>query len=53
MFTGYEDLYPELDTFTAEVYEADGPGTIEKVFNIYRNRGIVPIIYYKIGRAHV
>ena len=46
IFTGYEDLYSELDTFTAEVYEEDGPGTIEKVFNIYRNRGIVPIIYY-------
>ena len=46
MFTGYEDLYPELDTFTAEVYEADPKDTIEKVFNIYRNRSIVPIIYY-------
>ncbi|SVE64847.1 uncharacterized protein METZ01_LOCUS517701, partial [marine metagenome] len=46
MFTGYEDLYPELDTFTAEVYEANPKDTIEKVFNIYRNRSIVPIIYY-------
>lgn len=45
-FTGYEDLYEELDTFTTEVYEADGPGTIDKVFDIYRKRDIVPITYY-------
>ena len=45
-FTGYEDHYDELDTFTTEVYETDGPGTIDKVFDIYRKRDIVPIIYY-------
>lgn len=45
-FTGYEDHYDELDTFTKEVYDNDPTGTIDKVFDIYRNRGIVPIIYY-------
>ena len=28
-FTGYEDLYPELDSFTSEVYEADPQTTWE------------------------
>jgi SAM-dependent methyltransferase len=45
-FTGYEDHYSELDTFTNEVYQKDPQDTIERVFNIYRNRGIVPIIYF-------
>jgi len=46
MFTGYEDHYAELDTFTKEVYDANPAETIERVFNIYRTRGLVPIIYY-------
>jgi SAM-dependent methyltransferase len=45
-FTGYEDLYPEFDTFTKEVYDADPTGTIERVFELYRSRGLVPIIYF-------
>lgn len=45
-FTGYEDLYPELEKFTKEVYDKDPDGTIDSVFTIYRNRAIVPIIYY-------
>jgi len=45
-FTGYEDLYPEFDKHTKETYEADPEGTIDTIFNLYRNRGIVPIIYY-------
>jgi len=45
-FTGYEDKYNELDTFTKEVYDNDPAGTIDKVFDIYRIRGIVPIDYY-------
>ena len=45
-FTGYEDLYPEFDKHTKETYEANPEGTIDAVFNLYRNRGIVPIIYY-------
>ena len=45
-FTGYEDFYPEFDTFTKEVYDADPAGTIERVFELYRSRNLVPIIYY-------
>ena len=45
-FTGYEDLYPEFDKHTKESYEKSPEKTIDAVFNLYRNRGIVPIIYY-------
>jgi SAM-dependent methyltransferase len=45
-FTGYEDLYPQLDKFTTKVYEKDPTGTIDQVFDIYRDRDIVPIVYY-------
>jgi SAM-dependent methyltransferase len=45
-FTGYEDLYPEFDKHTKESYEKDPDGTIDAVFSLYRNRGIVPIVYY-------
>ena len=45
-FTGYEDLYPEFDKHTKETYERDLDGTINAVFDLYRTRGIVPIIYY-------
>jgi len=45
-FTGYEDLYPLFDKFDKEVYALDPAGTIDDVFNLYRNRGIVPITYY-------
>ena len=45
-FTGYEDLYPEFDKHTKETYEANPAGTIDAVFDLYRNRGIVPIVYY-------
>ena len=45
-FTGYEDLYPQLDKYTKEVYDADPQTTIDNVFTLYRNRAIVPIIYY-------
>ena len=45
-FTGYEDLYPQLDKYTKEVYDADPQATIDNVFTLYRNRAIVPIIYY-------
>lgn len=45
-FTGYEDLYSEFDKHTKETYAADMAGTIDSVFNLYRNRGIVPITYY-------
>src|SRR6056300_604781 len=45
-FTGYEDLYPQFDKYTKEVYDADPEGTIDNVFTLYRNRAIVPIIYY-------
>lgn len=46
VFTGYEDLYPEFDKHTKETYEANPERTIDTVFNLYRNRAIVPIIYY-------
>ena len=45
-FTGYEDLYSQFDKYTKEVYDADPEGTINNVFTLYRNRAIVPIIYY-------
>ncbi len=45
-FTGYEDLYNELDTFTKQTYDRDPDGTIDRVFSIYRTRGVVPIDYY-------
>ena len=45
-FTGYEDLYAEFDKHTKETYQADPEGTIDAVFNLYRSRGIVPIVYY-------
>lgn len=45
-FTGYEDLYPEFDKHTKETYAADPEGTIDTIFNLYRNRGLVPVVYY-------
>ncbi|MDA9302458.1 hypothetical protein N8072_00030 [bacterium] len=45
-FTGYEDLYTEFDKFNKDVYDADPAGTIERVYELYRNRGIVPITYF-------
>jgi len=45
-FTGYEDLYHEFDKYTKQSYEADAESTIDAVFNLYRNRGIIPIDYY-------
>ena len=46
VFTGYEDHYEELEKFTKETYDANPQKTIDDVFNIYRSRGIVPIVYY-------
>jgi SAM-dependent methyltransferase len=45
-FTGYEDLYPEFDKYTKEIYDLDPSGTIDSVFDLYRGRNLVPIIYY-------
>jgi hypothetical protein len=45
-FTGYESVYDQLDTFTKEVYDKDPTGTIDRVFDIYRSIGLVPITYY-------
>jgi SAM-dependent methyltransferase len=45
-FTGYEDLYYEFDKHTKETYTANPQETINNVFNLYRNRAIVPIDYY-------
>ena len=45
-FTGYEDLYPEFDKHTKASYDKDPTGTIDAVQDLYRNRGIVPIVYY-------
>ena len=45
-FTGYEDLYEQFDTYTKDVYAADPDNTIERVFELYRNRGLVPITYF-------
>ena len=47
-FTGYESMYDQLDTFTKEVYDKDPEGTIDRVFDIYRNIGLVPIIYLSL-----
>ena len=46
VFSGYEDHYEELHKYTKKVYDANPEQTIDDVFNIYRNRGIVPIVYY-------
>ena len=46
VFTGYEDYYNKLEKFTKETYDANPQKTIDDVFNIYRSRGIVPIVYY-------
>jgi SAM-dependent methyltransferase len=46
IFTGYEDLYTEFDKHTNGTYDANPEKTIDAVFDLYRNRGIVPIIYY-------
>ena len=45
-FTGYESVYDELNSFTKEGYDSDPQGTIDSVFDIYRNINIVPIVYY-------
>ena len=45
-FTGYEEHYELLDTFTKEVYDKDPQGTIDQVFNIYRKVGLIPIVYF-------
>ena len=45
-FTGYEQLYSEFDTFDKSVYEKDPAGTIERVYELYRSVGLVPIKYY-------
>ena len=45
-FTGYEDLYPEFDKHTKASYDKDPTGTIDAVQDLYRSRGIVPIVYY-------
>ena len=45
-FTGYESVYYQLDKFTKEVYDKDPEGTIDRVFEIYRTIGLVPITYY-------
>ena len=45
-FTGYEDLYPEFDKMTKEAYDKDPEQTIDTVFNLYRSRNLVPIVYY-------
>ena len=46
VFSGYEDHYEELNKFTKETYDVNPEQTIDDVFNIYRSRGIVPIVYY-------
>jgi len=51
-FTGYEDLYAEFDKHTNDTYDKDPAGTIDAVFNLYRTRGIVPIIYYTEQGLH-
>lgn len=45
-FTGYENVFSELDKFDAEVYSSDPQGTIQKVLEIYRSINLVPITYY-------
>ena len=48
--TGYDDLYPILDTYTKEKYigatKEEQDIMVEEVFNIYRSRDIFPIVYY-------
>ena len=44
VFTGYEEKYSLLDTFTSDVFEKDPEGTVDKVFDIYRSVNLVPII---------
>ena len=46
VFTGYESVYEDLDSHTVETYNADPAGTIEGVFNIYREIGLTPITYF-------
>ena len=46
VFTGYESVYEELDSHTVETYNADPAGTIESVFDIYREIGLTPITYF-------
>lgn len=45
-FTGYESIQDQLNSITKEDYDNDGPGTIERVFVLYRNINLVPILYY-------
>jgi len=45
-FTGYESVYDQLDAFDKAQYDTDPQGTIDQVFEIYRNIGLVPIVYY-------
>ena len=45
-FTGYESVYNQLDAFDKAQYDADPQSTIEQVYEIYRNIGLVPIVYY-------
>lgn len=44
-FTGYESVYDQLN-ITKEEYDKDPELTIERVFSIYRNINLVPIIYF-------
>ncbi len=46
VFTGYEHLYDEFDKLDKTAYEHDPESTIQRVFDLYRGVGIVPIIYY-------
>jgi hypothetical protein len=46
VFTGYEEHYSYLDTFTTEVYQKDPVDTIQQVFDLYRGVGLLPITYY-------
>ena len=42
-FDRYEDLYPEFDKFTKEVYYNDPQNTIDAVYNLYPyNTDITP-----------
>jgi len=45
-FTGYESVYDQLNSLDKPAYNKDPEGTIDKVFDIYRNINLVPIIYY-------
>ena len=48
--TGYEDVYGELSKYNRELFlsvdDLAKKEMIEKVFRIYRDRGIFPIRYY-------